>query len=193
MTILSIQTAFDKEIPNQIRGNSEYLTELEILQNIDRLLHESAAEDLVIQTWLAQAAQDAAPQKLSMKAQRNIQENALFALRAAILRRYRNLSYRDFARELALAPLYQWFCGINRWGKVKIPSKSKLQADEQALPETLIREIEKSFLTYALAESGQTGALETEEKLDLSGCFFDTFCLETNIHYPVDCVLRRDA
>ena len=193
MTILSIQTAFDKEIPDQIRGNSEYLTELEILQNIDRLLSTSDAENLVIQNWLTQAAQDAAPKKLSPKAQRSIQENASFALRAAVLRKYRNLSYRDFARELALAPLYQWFCGINRWGKVKIPSKSKLQAYEQALPETLLREIEKSLLTYALAESGQDGALGTEHKLDLSACFFDTFCLETNSHYPVDWLLLRDA
>ena len=193
MAILSIQTAFDKEIPDHIRGNSEYTTEVEILQNIDRLLRQSDAEDLVIQNWLEQAEQEAAPKKLSLKAQRSVQRNAIFALRAAVLRKYRNLSYRDFARELALAPLYQWFCGINRWGNVQIPGKSKLQACEQALPETLIRDIEKSLLTCALAESGEAGSLGTEHKLDLSACFFDTFCLKTNIHYPVDWVLLRDA
>ena len=79
MAILSIQTAFDKEIPDHIRGNSEYLTELEILQHIDRLLRESNAENLVIQTWLDQAEQEAAPKKLSLKAQRSVQGNATFA------------------------------------------------------------------------------------------------------------------
>ena len=141
MAMIPVQQAFDKEIPDNIRGNSEYAIEVEILQDMDRLLRESGMEDMVIRHWLAQAEAEHAPKVLSEKAKAKIQENATFALRAAVLRKYRKLSYREFARELALAPLYQWFCRLNRWGSVKIPAKSKLQADEQALPEGLVREL----------------------------------------------------
>jgi hypothetical protein len=193
MKTIPIQAAFDKEIPDNIRGNSEYHIELEILQNMSRLLFESGAEEKVMSSWLAQAKKDAAPKVLSDKAKIKVQQNAQFALRAAVLRRYRNLSYREMARELAMAPLYQWFCMLNRWMDVRIPSKSKLQAYEQALPEELVRTLNSLLLNYSMAESGMTGDLCTEESLDLSECFFDTFCLETNIHYPVDWVLLRDA
>jgi transcriptional regulator with XRE-family HTH domain len=193
MKTIPMQTIFDKEIPDNIRGNSEYLIELEILQNMSRLLHESGAEDEVIRLWLAQAEKDCAPKKLPDKARIKTQQNALFALRATVLRKYRNLSYRELARELALAPLYQWFCGLNRWTDVRIPSKSKLQAYEQALPEELGRALNSRVVKYSMAESGVDGVLGIEAHLDLSECFFDTFCLETNIHYPVDWVLLRDA
>lgn len=193
MKTIPIQAAFDKEIPDNIRGNSEYHIELEILQNISRLLCESGAEEKVICSWLAQAENDAAPKVLSDRARIKIQQNAQFALRAAVLRKYRNLSYRELARELAMAPLYQWFCMLNRWTDVRIPSKSKLQAYEQALPEELVRSLNSLLLKHSMTESGMNGDLCTEESLDLSECFFDTFCLETNIHYPVDWVLLRDA
>lgn len=193
MAMIPVQQAFDKEIPDNIRGNSEYAIEVEILQDMDRLLRESGMEDMVIRHWLAQAEAEHAPKVLSEKAKAKIQENATFALRAAVLRKYRKLSYREFARELALAPLYQWFCRLNRWGSVKIPAKSKLQADEQALPEGLVRELVAQLTQHTLAQGGPEGSLGTEEAIDLSECFFDTFCLETNIHYPVDWVLLRDA
>jgi len=186
MQIIQMQAAFDKEIPDNIRGNSEYAIEMELLQKIDQILSESGAEKQVIQAWLAQAEQARAPKKLSAKAKRKIQQNAVFALRATVLRKYRNLSYRQFARELALAPLYQWFCKLNRWVDVRIPGKSKLQANEQALPEELVRELNTCLVNYSAAESGETGALGIENKIDLSECFFDSFCLETNIHYPVE-------
>ncbi len=193
MKTIPMQAVFDKEIPDNIRGNSEYFVELEILQNISRLLRESGAEEKVVYSWLAKGEKNSAPKALSDKARIQIQQNALFALRATVLRKYRNLSYRQLARELAMAPLYQWFCTLNRWTDVRIPSKSKLQAYEQALPEELVRTLNSVLLKHSMAESGMDGDLCTEESLDLSECFFDTFCLETSIHYPVDWILLRDA
>lgn len=203
MKIIPIQRAFDKEIPDNILGNLEYAVEVDILQNIDRLLIDTGAEEIVVRAWLENAERELAgknsngekepARKLSDVSRLRIQENAVFTLRAAVLRKYRDLSYRELARELALAPLYQWFCGLNRWVDVRIPSKSKLQSDEQALPEELLRELNSCLMNYSMIESGEAGALEIEDDIDLSECFFDTFCLRTNIHYPVDWVLLRDA
>ena len=175
MNIVSVQTAFDKEIPDNIRGNSEYAIEVEVLQNMDRLLRESGAEEQVIRSWLSQAEAENGLKTLTDKARVKIQQGAICALRTAVLRKYRNLSYRQFARELALAPLYQWFCKLNRWVDVQIPGKSKLQSDEQNLPEGLVRELGARLVSYSMAESSQAGSLGTEDKLDLSKCFFDSF------------------
>lgn len=193
MKIIPVQQAFDEEIPADVRGNSEYAVEVELLQHMDRLLTESGAEEIVIGDWLARAEVASGPEGVSYKDKVRLQDNAIRALRAAVLRKYRDLPYRDFARELALAPLYQWFCRLNRFAGVKIPSKSTLHADEQAISEDLVRNLVARLSTHALAESGPDGSLGTEEVLDTSACFFDTFCLQTNIHYPVDWVLLRDA
>ena len=197
MTIVPIQTSFDKQIPDNIRGNSEYFLELELLQNMDYLLKESGAEVMVMEAWFKDAKNikqsKGESTKLSCKVKISIQERATFALRAAILRKHLDLSYRQFAKVLALAPLYQWFCNMSSWKKIKIPGKTILNDLEQALPENLVTEIVNKLTTFSISESGREGLLHTKDKIDISECFFDTFCLKTNIHYPTDWILLRDA
>ena len=192
MAIVPFQQSFSKEIPYGILGNSEYLMEVEILRTISEFLIESGAEDSVVQHCLLTSETEAAAngEVLSYKQRVAIQERAIQALRTTILRKHLNVSYRHLARDLALAPLYQWFCRINRLLEVQVPGKSKLQAAECSLPEDLIRQLHETILKRAF-EGAE--ALGIEAPLDLSECYFDTFCLQTNIHYPVDWVLLRDA
>ena len=141
MSIIPIQQAFDKEIPNDVRGNSEYILEAEILQNMDRLLRESGAEDHLITSRLKDAESKAKKESktVTYKQQVRIQDQATLALRATVLRKYLCVSYRHMSRILALAPLYQWFCGLNRFAGCKVPAKSILQSYETGLSEEMVR------------------------------------------------------
>jgi len=192
MAIVPFQQSFAREIPDDIVGNSEYLREVEILRTISILLVESGVEDAAVRHWLdaAEAAANQEDKTLSYKQRVGIQSRAIQALRAAFLRKYRGISYRQLSRELALAPLYQWFCKLNDLAEVRIPSKSKLQQDELSFPENLLRQLELILLTHAFSDAE---SLELDSSLNVSECYFDTFCLKTNIHYPVDWVLLRDA
>ncbi len=193
MNILALQLEFDKEVPDNVSGNAEYAELRENLMDIDRLLLESGVEDKTIIFFMDKAQAECPTKPLTYKAKARIQKRAIFALRAFVLRKLSKLSYREFAAMLALAPLYQAFCKINRWVDVRIPGKSKLQADEHVLHESEIKELVNQTLDHVVAESGMDGSLGIEEELDLSNCYFDAFCLETNIHYPADRVLLRDA
>lgn len=47
MAILPIQQKFDKEIP-VVFGNAEYISERELLITIDKIIHQSGLETIVI-------------------------------------------------------------------------------------------------------------------------------------------------
>jgi len=91
---------------------------------------------------------------------------------------------------LADSPLLQRFCGLSTLDRPAIPAKSTVQRYSQWWPEEQVRQ-----LTQQLAQTGaeHPEKLQLPEPLDLSLAFLDTTCLATNIHYPVDWVLLRDA
>ena len=193
MPVIPMQLKLDSKIPDDIIGNIDFSLERELLINMDRFLMEGGLQKEALENSILKDERKIASKALSPKAQLKRQSRAILALRCGILRKQLNLSYRNFSKTLALAPLYQWFCGINRFAGVRVPSKSALQKMEYLLSADLIKNLEKRFLEYVKCESGKGGRLELEKKIDISNCFFDTFCLDTNIHFPVDWILLRDA
>jgi len=82
------------------------------------------------------------------------------ALRVTLARTICGGSYRAFAARLADSTLLQWFCRIERMGRLaKIPGKSQLQRYQGMVQESELREVVEGLLELAAEEDS---ALEME-------------------------------
>ena len=102
-TILPIQKAFDKEIPEDY-GNAEYRQERELLIAINDLIIQCELEYPVIEYFLDVAYVNkyisvlgtGKSANLTSQERVNVHANAVMALRMSILRKRLNLSLRKF-------------------------------------------------------------------------------------------------
>jgi hypothetical protein len=170
-----------------VQGNKDYRDHKELLQNIDRLLGSSGIESAVQEQEIIKATA-LADKPLSKKDRKRVQLWTSHALRCNLVRLLSHESFRNLAVHLAESPLLQNFCQLSEFDRVRIPSKSTLQAYSEAFDEKQIRDI-----VSALNLATQTGVLGFSKKPDLSIVLLDSTCIETNIHFPVDWVLLRDA
>ena len=170
-----------------VQGNKDYRDYKELLENIDRLLERSGIES-ALQEQDLQKAKAQAKKPLTAKDRVRIQLGTSHALRCNIIHWLSGEPVRKLAVHLAESHLLQNFCHLIEFDRVWIPSKSMLQAYSDAFDEKQIRD-----LVNVLNLSTQTGVLGLSNKPDLSIVLVDTTCLETNIHFPVDWVLLRDA
>jgi len=173
-----------------VLGNIDYRQLREQFERIDELLIHSGLETQFVQECLEQWRVECAPRQPSAKAQLRFQEQSRGALRCNIARILLGEAYRDFAVRLADSPLLQSFCGMCRLDQIRVPSKSTLERYNQWAPEAQVRE-----LVGQLLRSGEQEAqkLQLQAALDLDAYFVDTTCVKSNIHFPVDWVLFRDA
>jgi hypothetical protein len=119
------------------------------------------------------------------------QRTASVALRVTLARTICGGSYRSFAARLADSTLLQWFCRMERMGRLaKIPGKSQLQRYQGMVRESELREVVEGLLESAAEEDSP---LELKERVELGTQFLDSTCVKLNIHYPTDWVLLRDA
>ena len=140
MRIVPRQLKFDNDIPT-IAGNADYVAEKELLLTMDEIISHSGIEERIITSFLDIAVFDKAVRlfvedkpilfRLTHNEKLAAQERAVVALRVAILRKHTGLSLRQFAQFLSHSPLYQWFCQINRFDTIKIPSKSTIDDYEK--------------------------------------------------------------
>ena len=197
MRMVPRQLEFDNDIPH-IAGNADYATEKDLLLEMDAILSQSGIEGIVITSFLEIAVFDKAARRfeadkpvvfrLTQKEKTVVQEQAVMALRIALLRKHTGLSLRRFAQVLSHSFLYQWFCQINRFATIKIPGKSTIDDYEKMISPSLSGELDRRLLQLAR----RPGEL-LDAPVDLSECFMDTTCVKANIHFPVDWVLIRDA
>jgi hypothetical protein len=171
-----------------IVGNVDYLTLRQRLEQIDELLRTSGVEqefvELALQSWLEGSKTPTA------REQQRFQLRSRRALRCTVLRTLLQEDYRGFSCQVAGNPLYQWFCLIDALDQVRVPSKSELQRFAHWLPAPQMRKLNDVLLVSALT---QPRKLELKKPLDLESYFWDTTCLEANIHFPTDWVLLRDG
>jgi len=169
-----------------VQGNKDYREHKEILENIDRLLTQSGIE-IALQEQELKKTQGAAKKILTKKDCLRIQRVTSQAMRCNIIRLLSGESFRDLAFRLGESHLLQNFCDLVDFNRVRVPSKSTLQAHSERFDEEQIR-----ALINALNLSTQTKTLGLAKQPDLSIVLIDSTCLETNIHFPVDWVLLRD-
>jgi len=170
-----------------VQGNKDYRDYKELLENIDRLLARSGIES-ALQEQDLQKAKAHTKKPLTKKERVRIQLCTSQTLRCNIIRSLSRESFRNLAIHLAESHLLQNFCHLIEFDRVWIPGKSTLQAYSEAFDEKQIRDI-----INALNLSTQTEVLGLAKNPDLSIVLLDSTCLETNIHFPVDWVLLRDA
>ncbi len=202
ITMITTQLKFDKPIPQKINGNNEYTQEYLALKNMSDLLVFSGLDVKAAEHFVLEAKKDRArrclatytyPTKLSKKEIEKAQNQGVLALRVAILHKHLNVSYREMSKLLALADLYQWFCRINRFTEADIPGKSLLNFLENRLGDFFLRDANSQMIDYVVNNSGPSKAVKLGSAINTKDCFFDSFCMEANIHFPVDWVLLRDA
>jgi len=192
MAIIPFQAKFDKDFP-VVSGNAEYNTECDLLRAMDVIILNSGMENKFIQFFLdvcyvnkcISVFETDQSAELTAREREAARENALFALRASVLRKRLRLSLRGFALAISHSDLYKWFCRINRFSTPRVPGKSTISDYENLIPVALTLQLDALVLT-----STQT---VLTEPIDFSQCYLDSTCIQANIHFPVDWVLLRDA
>ena len=187
--LLPIQQLLQAPLPT-IEGNVDYQRLRTQLLRIDQLLIQSGIEAQFVATTLESRTADSPSRKISPKAQRQIQIHARRALRCNIARTLIMEEFRGFAIRLADSPLFQHFCGLGQLDRIQVPSKSTLHRYSQWTDEAAVHRLVDQLNEQAHVDPKK---LRLHAPLDLEACFLDTTCVPSNIHYPVDWVLLRDA
>lgn len=183
-----------------VYGSLEYRTWRQRLERLDEILRIGRVEEVFVRLALKrqlagcqrehQAGRRPAP-GLCQGDQLLFQRTASVALRVTLARMICGGSYRSFATRLADSTLLQWFCRMERMGRLaKIPGKSQLQRYQSMVGESELREVVEGLLESAAKEDSP---LNLEQRVELGTQFLDSTCVKLNIHYPTDWVLLRDA
>lgn len=187
--ILPIQQLLATPLPT-IEGNVDYERLRTQLIRIDQLLIQGGIEEQFVAATLESRIASSPSQQIAAKAQRKIQIHARRALRCNVARTLIMEDFRGFAIRLADSPLFQHFCGLSELDRIRVPSKSTLQRYSRWTDEAAVRRLVDQLNERAHVDPKK---LRLSAPLDLEACFLDTTCVPSNIHYPVDWVLLRDA
>ena len=174
-------------------GNVDHFRFEKELVRIDGLLVASGIEQQYVSGGVARAEAEvekacrAGRRKggLSSGARHVIQQQARQGLRCNVLRLLLGEDFRGMSRRLAEAPLFQWFCGVDRLDVVMVPTKSTLQRFSQDVSEDVLRDLVNGLMAAGAELPSQPGGrqkLGLEAPLDLEAYFVDTTCLKLNIH-----------
>ena len=187
MAIIPFQAKFDKDFP-VVSGNAEYNTECDLLRAMDVIILNSGIENEFIQFFLDVCTTNKCisvfgtdqAAHLTAREREAARENALFALRASVLRKHLRLSLRGFALAISHSDLYKWFCRINRFATPRVPGKSTINDYENMIPVALTLELD--FLILKSVQNDTQNVLTTP--IDFSQCYLDSTCIQANIHFP---------
>jgi hypothetical protein len=186
--IIPFPQEFRPPLPT-IVGNVDYLTLRQRLEQIDALLRTSGLEQQFVQRALAQWKL-AATREVTARQQQKFQQRSRRALRCTLLRTLLQEDYRGFSCQLAGNPLYQWFCLVDAFDQVRVPSKSEVQRMTHWLSAQEMRGLIDRLLQATVDQPRKLGL---REALDLEAYFLDSTCLKAHIHFPTDWVLLRDG
>ena len=185
--MINIQTEFRPALPT-VYGAKDYREFRGILEEMDRILVSSGAEYNMIMRLIAKDAEGFSQKVISRK-----YKQYRSAIRYSILLTLTGYSHRKLAMRVPDSTLFQWFTGSAQVDGVRPVSKSTVERFEKMIsPEAIIKLIHD--LNRAAADDKAAEKLiYREAALKMDQIFSDTTCVETNIHFPVDWVLLRDA
>jgi hypothetical protein len=201
MEIVAYQPELCPALPVVV-GNVDYQEFKATLQRIDELLRDGGVEATFVRFHLtevdrsgrAASEQGTVYQEPSEKDLIRLAEHAGRALRCNIVRALDGSSCRRLSTRLADSPLLQWFCGISRLDKIRVPSKSTLDRYGRLVPEEFVRQVIDQLTQRASdASAADNHPLGLAQPLSPETLLLDTTCVAANIHFPVDWVLLRDA
>jgi hypothetical protein len=184
-----------RELP-KVTGNVDYTLFEEDLKTMDEVIVKSGIEALFVELSLEGyvARGRANGVEVGGKALERRQRQSRSALRCTVLRHMLGESYRDLSMRLAQSELLQWFCGIDNFGEVRVPSKSTLQDYAHWLEEgAMTAVLDQLKAAASRTEAGGSCPVGLANALELDVVWVDTTALKALIHFPVDWVLLRDA
>jgi len=192
MEIITYQAPLRPALPC-VYGPLEYREQRASFEHLDRILRISGLEGEFVTLALGDREQD--PALLSSGRLERFTRYSILALRSNIARHLLGADHRDFCTRLADSPLLQWFLQVGHVDGANVFSKSTSNrlahwVDEQSLQTINVK------LNELLAQRGEGApfaALGLPEAISFDEMFFDSTCLEANIHFPVDWVLLRDV
>jgi hypothetical protein len=185
--MLNLQTELRPALPS-VYGPKDYREFRSILEEMNRILEDSGIEHRFILRLIA-----AQGKELSGRTVQSRYKTYGRALRYSILLAVTGYSYRDLARTVADSVLFQWFTATAQVDAVRPLSKSSIERLEKLIPSDDLGELIHD-LNRAVADDKTAQRLfDREAGLKMDQVFADTTCVKTNIHYPVDWLLLRDA
>ncbi len=173
-------------------NHKEYRDLCERLDFVDRIFSTSGVEFEFAEYYLERIVQTSGnPElKLTPKEIRRHTVYAVQALRSNYLCLELKSSFRQAAFLIAASEDFQRFIFAGDFASAKCPGKSKLHDFALLVPDDFIRKINESLLReFSSAAAGKYGCSPLESKT----LWLDATCLMSNIHFPVDWVLLRDA
>lgn len=185
MNSIAYQMEFRPVLPT-VFGAKEYQEFRETLEEIDRILTVGGLEHQLIMRKLRK--EGISPQRIQKK-YRAYQ----CGLRYCILLSLTGYSYRELSIRAADGQLFQWFTCTNRMDVIRPLSKSSIERYEKIFTTEEIASLIHTLNRSASDETQVKHLLHQEENLQMDGIFADTTCVKSNIHFPVDWVLFRDA
>jgi len=190
---ISFQPDFRPPLP-PIEAPKEFLEKRALYETIDDMLRRSGADERFVSLAVAEA-EAGAPSGSVLNPK--FLEHSFRALRCNIVRHLEgNTPLRELSNTLADSNLLQWFCHIEKFGSIRVPSKSTLGRYLNWVSKESLDKIITGLLQWA----GDTGGggdhgrrLGLEEPIDLEEAWLDSTCLKADIHFPTDWVLLIDA
>jgi len=185
--IIAFQTEFRPALP-VVFGAKDYCEFRETIEEIDHFLTASGIEHRMLVQQLT-SSERSTPAKAGSNSYKWLRR----ALRYAILLGITGLSFRELAHRVADSAIFQWFTHTIGVDGVRPVAKSTIERFEKIFPcEVVTKLIHDCSMAVANPEGAQE-LLYSETALVFDEIFADTTCVKSNIHFPVDWVLLRDA
>ena len=188
MKTIAFQTEFRPALP-VVFGAKDYREFRTTLEEMDRLLTITGIEDRMIARHLKSFAAAHPEKQFRQPSYKMLRQ----ALRYSILLALTGLSYRVLSQRVADSVLFQWFTHASEIDGVRPVSKSTIERFEKLFSTEEITQLIHDCNTAVADPAGAKEHLYSEVALDFDEIFADTTCIKSNIHYPVDWVLLRDA
>ncbi len=187
METVAFQTEFRPALP-VVFGAKDYREFRETIEEMDPFLTTSRIEHRMLVQHLT-SSERSNPEKAGSNSYKWLRR----ALRYAILLGITGLSFRELAHRVADSAIFQWFTHTIGVDGVRPVAKSTIERFEKIFP---CETVTKLILDCNMAVANPGGAQEllySETALMFDEIFADTTCVKSNIHFPVDWILLRDA
>jgi len=180
-----------------VYGPQDYRVQAAEYQNLDAMLRSGLEHTFILQL----ATRSSTDWSAASLAERNqFAKRASLCLRCNLAKSLTGLSFRALSVAAADSTLLNWFISGPSFGTPTAPAKSTFQRYSDMADAELLAEINTALIRLASTPATlnpDTGVIDQpfdlEEAISLANLYFDGTCLKTNIHFPTDWILLRDA
>lgn len=178
-------------------NHKEYREFILRLESIDKIFTQSGIEFELAESYLEQMLEAKKKSKsnnarLTAKEIQRHTRYSIQALRCNYLRHELGTSFRETSFLIASSEDLQRFTLSGDFSYAQCPGKSKLQEFSKVSSSEYIKKLNDTLYSE-FTDVQNTGKYDLSNPLDTRTILMDSFCLEANIHFPVDWVLLRDA